>query len=316
MAGPKRLRNAADRAARFAAAQASLTPEELDAQNQSNEAHSVSRLAMTTVMGVKAAKRWFLEFMGDQNPDIDAEAVYLQHGSPCPPTKLLKEYFRYLVRSRVGNLRDRLTVKTLVTYARYFCMMIGRETGQKSVWRTYDGELRNFIHNTLTVEEGAHTDGYVKQMVNSEDLTYLTKRMYKREFVASFPNMREFLNLNLYVCLMVDCCERGGAIVRGLGSTEEMCLRWEDICFYTHQSEEETEPTFDIAANVTIKWCKGWKLKESEWRTVPLPKLLPISMAPKDTLRLLLTAAILDGVINGVESWGDLGRIRAPPGKA
>lgn len=51
-----------------------------------------------------------------------------------------------------------------------------------------------------------------------------------------------------------------------------MCLRWKDVCFYIHQSEDETEPTFNIAANVTIKWSKGQGLKESEWTTIALPK--------------------------------------------
>lgn len=316
MAPPVRPRNAAARAARFAAAQEQLTPEQLEAQKRSNEHFSQSRIALSSIANIKAAKRWFLEFMGDQHADINVEALYLQPGSPLPPMPLLKEYLRYLVRSRIGNLSDKLSTRTLLVYASNHFTMLGRETQQMTNWPSVKGEIRNFILNNLVVDEGAHTVAYVKEMVNSEDLTYLTKRMYEREFVASFPNMRLFLNLNLYICLMTDCCERGGAIVRGNYSTEEMCLKWEDVSFYTHQSEDETEPTFDIAANVTIKWSKGQKLKEGEWRTIPLPSLLPVSMAPEDTLRLLLTAAMLDGVIDGAESWGDLGKIRAPPNEA
>lgn len=276
----------------------------------------MARHALSTIYSIKAARRWFLEFMGDQHPDVNAEALYLQHGSPTPPTPLLKEYLRYIARSRVGNMRDTLSTVTLKVYAANLFSVLHRETGRMVDAGVKRGEIHNFINNDLVVQEGVHTDAAVKKLANSEDVTYLTKRMYEREFVASFANMREFLNLNLYICLMVDCCERGGAIARGLHSTEEMCLRWEDICFYTFQPEDETEPTFDIAANVTIKWSKGQKLKESEWRTIPLPKLLPLSMAPEDSLRLLLIAAILDGVIDGVKSWRDLGAIRAPPGQA
>lgn len=113
------------------------------------------------------------------------------------------------------NLRDQLSVRTLNGYIANLFMLLNRETGQIPDPRIRKDDLHNFTYNNLVVKEGVYTEAYTKQMANSEDLIFLTKKIYKREFIASFPNMREFLNLNLYICLMVDCCECGGGIVRG-----------------------------------------------------------------------------------------------------
>jgi hypothetical protein len=316
MPRPKRPGTAEERAARFDAAQAELTPEELQTQKEQNKQVSLRRITLNYIESLKAAKRWFLQFMEHQYPEVDAKAVYLHPSSPFPSIPLIKEYLRYLARFRVGLLRDELSTVTLLTYMSNLCSMFTRERGRLETLTDTRAELRNFILNDLVTQENVHTDAFDKHIVNSEDLTYLTSRLYERKFIATFPNMREFLNLNLFMCLMVDTSERGGALVKTQYSTDEMCLKWQDISFYSFQPEDDPEPTFDIAANVTIKWSKGQKLKESDWRTIPLAKLLPVSMTREDTLRLLLIVAILDGVIEGVKTWEDLGRIRAPPNEA
>ncbi|KAI4639879.1 uncharacterized protein J4E78_010781 [Alternaria triticimaculans] len=70
---------------------------------------------------------------------------------------------------------------------------------------------------------------------------------------------------------------------------------------------------FDIRAQVKIRWGKGKTLDDSAYKTVPFPGLLPTSMALQDTLRLLLTLAMMDDVLmDDIRSWDDLRSLRLP----
>jgi hypothetical protein len=55
-------------------------------------------------------------FMTDQHPEIDVEGTILAPGLELPDIVLMKEYARYMARSRVGKLGDRISVRTMATY--------------------------------------------------------------------------------------------------------------------------------------------------------------------------------------------------------
>lgn len=88
-----------------------------------------------------------------------------------------------------------------------------------------------------------------------------------------------------------------------------MCLRWEDIKSFSFQSCDED--SFDIAAEVKVRWSKGATLDESAFRIILFPGLLSTSMAIQGTLRMLIMLALLDGVFSdSVQTWDDLLRLR------
>ena len=76
--------------------------------------------------------------------------------------------------------------------------------------------------------------------------------------------------------LLVDTCGRGGEFVFNPARRKHMCLMWKDVGFYSFQSIEDN--SFDIRINVTIHWSKNDTLDDSKLKTIPLVKLLPISM--------------------------------------
>jgi hypothetical protein len=118
---------------RYAAAQAALTPEELEIQRLQDEAPSErpqrpqrprGPLSNTTVNILRAAKRWFIEFMRDQHPQVDVTSLYFTPGASPPELPLLKEYARHLVRTRVGRQNGKLSINTIDSYMRMVISVI------------------------------------------------------------------------------------------------------------------------------------------------------------------------------------------------
>ncbi|KAM0327377.1 hypothetical protein ACHAPQ_007393 [Fusarium lateritium] len=303
--------NREKRRRRFAAAQASLSPEELETQQQQNMEIAHKPLAHTTLYMLKLAKKWFIEFMEDEHPGINAQDQYFASGSPEPDHVLMKEYARYLARSRIGRITGTLKINSIIGYISSLLWAMERETN-----RMYNPQLRNqlgvFISHNLAEQEGLSTASNPKPIAYAEDVSFIVSKLYDSEYLGTFANMRMVLNLTLYIMLVIDTCGRGGEIARINTRPEHMCLRWEDISFYSFQSTDND--TFDIRANIKIRWGKNDTLDDSKYKIIPFARLLPASMALEDTLRLLINTALMDGVFDeGVHSWGDLSRIRLPP---
>lgn len=294
----------------FANAQAALSSAELDMQGKQNEAIAPPSLSAITQKEHAASKQWFLEFMNDQHSNVDVESEYFTLGAPLPNVVVLKEYARYIVRSRRGQLSTKVSVKTVQSYMAMIISLIKRACGHRYM-EPISQEIDNFIKTVLAPHEGLTTIMHDKPVAHSPDLTFILSKLYDPEYLQTFENMRTVLNLTLYMTMMVDTCGRGGELARNFNHEEHMCLRWQDVEFYTFQSSDNHE--FDIRANVKIRWQKNQTLDESAYKTIALPGLLPPSFALEDTLRLLLNLAILDGTIDGVSKWDDLLKLRIPP---
>lgn len=312
---PRTLTPAQKRSARFKKAQAALTPQQLAKQDQQNRAPSIAPIVQITAEELKMARRWFSEFMDDLYPDTDTEATYFTPGADIPDTTILKEYARYLARSRVGRISDKLSVNSMQHYMGMIISIMQRSCHHPSQEMTpMRTEIRNFIRSDLVQQEGISTKMHVKTVAHTEDVTRVLSNLYNPQYLITFSSMRTVLNLTLYILLMVDICGRGCDIARHPQRESHMCLRWEDIDFFSFQSENDD--SMDIRAQITVKWSKGQSLNDSEYRIIPLAGLLPTSHAMQDTLRMLLTLALLDGVFDGVQTWEDLCSMRLPPNLA
>lgn len=311
MAGTNKVE---DRRAKFAAAQAELTLEQLEEQKKQNRTPSNPNWAATTVTMNQYAKRWFIEFLEDQHPDIDAEASYFKPGSRAPSQDLLKEYARYLARSREGFVAEKISARTIQIYIESLFIVLQHEAQHVSLGNLRR-ELYLFTRSNLVKEEDISTKSRPKPLVHGNDLTFIVSQLYNPEFLLRFKEMRTPLNLNLFMLLIVDLGGRGGEIAHNPKRPEHMCLCWQDVDFYTFQSVEDTK--FDIRATVTIRWSKGQSLDESLYRKMPFSGLLPHQLALQDTLRQLLTLSLLDDVLEGtIKTWADLLRLRLPSEEA
>jgi hypothetical protein len=123
-------------------------------------------------------------------------------------------------------------------------------------------------------------------MTHTDDLTLIISRLYNPNYPSTFPNMRTVLNLTLYMLLLVDLSGRGADIARHHLRPEHMCLRWEDVTFFTFRSHDDDD--FAIQAQIKVRWAKGQSLNESQFRIIPLPALFPSSFCLQDTLQMLI----------------------------
>ncbi|RBR19863.1 uncharacterized protein FIESC28_05469 [Fusarium coffeatum] len=214
-----------------------------------------------------AKEKWFIEFMEDQHPEIQAEDAYFQPGCQEPDRILIQEYARYLARSRVGESGGALAVKTVIGYINTCLTAMERDSE-----RQWNPVLRHsfalFVSNNLLTQEGLLTAMKPKLQANSEDVTYIVSRLSHAQYLNIFGNMRQVLNLTLYLMLIVDTCGRGGEFVLNPARPKHMCLMWKDVDFYSFQSVEDNP--FDIRINVAISWSKNDTLDDSKYKTIPL----------------------------------------------
>lgn len=103
------------------------------------------------------ARRWFVEFLWDRRPDIDAGATFFFDEAPFPAVPLFKEYARYLVRSRVGRINERLSLNSVQHYMGMIINIIEREARQEKAFSNTRAEIRNFVASDLVEQEGLST---------------------------------------------------------------------------------------------------------------------------------------------------------------
>ena len=281
------------RMARFEAAQAALSPEQLELQAQQNRTSSKPKLSKLTILEHEKSEQWFREFMQHQHPDVDVDQTFFTPGNAVNLTfPVFKEYARYLSRSRLGQLSEKPTVMTI----RYYTSMIMEIVERKSLSRLYHirKEVHDFVGNELAEQEGLQRLMHPKAVAFSADVTFILSKMYEPQFLATFSNMRTVLNLTLYINLIIDLCGRGGEIARHPLKEKHMCLHWEDIEFYTFRNKDQDE--LDIRMNIKVRWSKNHTLDDWKYKTIPFPRLLPNSMALEDSLRLILNLALMDEV--------------------
>jgi hypothetical protein len=229
-----------------------------------------------------------------------------------PDVVLLKEYARYLARSRVGRISDKLSMRSILHYINMIIAVMRQACGHSAPsMAVIRSETSAFIRGDLVEQEGLHTAMYPKSVAHSRDVTFILSTLYSPNYLSTFGNMRTVLNLTLYMLLMIDLCGRGADIARHNLRPDHMCLRWEDITFYSFQCDDDD--SVDIRAHIKVRWSKGKTLDQSADRTIPLPALLPVSSTLQDTLRILLNLALMDGVFGAnIQTWEHLSAFRLP----
>jgi hypothetical protein len=306
-------KNALARAARFREAQATLTPDELEEQQRQNRTPSERPIAHTYAYLLRTAVTWFSEFMEDQHPKVaNVELSFFTEGAPLSGLTLLGEYARYLVRSRVGRINEKLSVSTVLSYMNCVISVMKRRCRHSNAAiQDTQHEIRKFVQYHLRSQEGITSEMQIKSVAHADDVTFILSKLYEPTYLNSFGSMRVVLNLTLFILLVIDLCGRGGEIAHNHLRPKHMCLRWEDMDFYAFRRDEDQ--SIDIRANVTLKWCKGVSLDESNYKVIPFAGLLPASLALEDSLRHLINLAIMDGVFaSRIKTWADLFKLPLP----
>lgn len=153
-----------------------------------------------------------------------------------------------------------------------------------------DGELSNKVR--------------LKHVATNNDLDLLIDAIFSDAYNLKVLSIRVVLNMALYVNLYVDSCSRGSDLAWGgpkIAEQENHCLCWNHCHFYVVNVDDGESV---IAANIDLKYQKGQRYKDVQ-KTVTL-RLLPATLAMHDSLRLLVTLALVDGVFGPGATWSSL----------
>lgn len=296
----------------YSAEELSLSPEEQE--QQLAELRKIPRpyMAPSTAAELERAEKRFRGLVAYVWPHLDGDALFYTPGAPLPLLEHMGKYAGFLARFTSGALEQNANFRTVIHYMNLTLSTIqtacGHQPAQMSPIRNH---VKDYITGILVEKMGLSTSIPTKGVVHAEDLTFILQKLHKPEYLNTFDNMRTLLNLTLFISLMVDLCARDGEIARKHGNPKHMCLRWEDIEFYSHQCDEDYK--FDIRALIHVRWSEASTPLNPKPKAIPFPGLLPNSMALHDTLRLILNLALLDGLFGRrVKSWSDLHRLRYP----
>ena len=154
-----------------------------------------------------------------------------------------------------------------------------------------DGELSNKVRG--------------KHVATMNDLDLLIDAAFSDAYNLEVQSIRIVLNIALYMNLFVDVCGRGSDLAWGgpsVAEQENHCLCWGHCHFFVVNVNDGDDRS--LAANIEIKYQKGQR-REDVHKTISL-RLLPATMAMQDSLRLLVTLALVDGVFGPGATWAHL----------
>ena len=232
----------------------------------------------------------------------DPEA-YFGPGAQHVSLELTKLYILYLARTSSGKLHEKITTKTARGYISHTISAAYRSTGKKQLDA---GELTQVYAYIKTLERDGELSSKtrVKPVATKNDLDLLIDTVFSDAYSLKLKGIRPVLNLALYMNLFVDSCGRGSDLAWGgpmVAEQENHCLCWNHCHFYVVSLDDGDRV---IAANIELKYQKGQRDKD-EQKTITL-RLLPATMAMHDSLRLLVTLALVDGVFGPRITWADL----------
>ena len=144
----------------------------------------------------------------------------------------------------------------------------------------------------------------VKPVATKNNLDVLIAMVFSDAFALKLSGVRLILNLALYMNLYVVSCGRGSDLAWGGPAVVEQpnhCLCWDHCDFYVVYFDDGDRV---IAVNINLKYQKGQTISDKQ-KTITL-RLLPTAMATQDSLRLLVTLGLVDGVFGPGITWTNL----------
>jgi hypothetical protein len=235
---------------------------------------------------------------------------YFSLGSRLLTIEIIKLFMLFLARTSTGMIDDRITSKTMQGYISHTIGAAYRCTGVKQFTREEVKQVYTYIRN-LEQDGELSNKARFKHVATNNDLDLLIEAAFSDEFSLNVQSIRSVLNIALYMNLFVDSCGRGSDLAYGgasIAEQENHCLCWDHCRFYVVNVDDGDRV---IAANIEIKFQKGQRSKDVQ-KIVTL-RLLPSNMAMHDSLRLLVTLALVDGVFGPGATWASL--IAVDPGK-
>jgi hypothetical protein len=239
-------------------------------------------------------------------PDIEK---YFSLGARLFSLEVIKLFTLFLARTSSGTIDNRIASKTIRSYVSHTIAAAYRCTGIKQI--TPAERVQVYAYIKILERDGEISNKVrFKPLATNEDLDLLIRAALSDDFSLGVQSIRLVLNITLYMNLFVDACCRGSDLAYGgpsVAEQENHCLCWDHCRFYVVNMDGDRV----IAANIEIKYQKGQRGKDLQ-KIISL-RLLPSNMAMHDSLRLLVTLALVDGVFGPGATWASL--LAIDPGK-
>lgn len=247
----------------------------------------------------------FIKLVGpdDSRIRIKDPEMYFCSGAQHMSLELVRLFLLYLARTSSGKLDERITSKTARGYISHTLCAAYRFSGKKQLTAEEMSQVYVYI-NKLERDGELSNKTRVKPVATKNDLDVLIAMVFSDAFALKLSGVRLILNLALYMNLYVDSCGRGSDLAWGGPAVVEQpnhCLCWDHCDFYVVRFDDGDRV---IAANINLKYQKG-QTTSDEQKTITL-RLLPTAMATQDSLRLLVTLGLVDGVFGPGMTWADL----------
>ncbi|KAI9721837.1 MAG: hypothetical protein M1812_002173 [Candelaria pacifica] len=195
---------------RFLDKQETLTEEQQNTAKDLKKRH-FKLLAKSTLLDHESCRRLFVDFIRVTRPDINPQAMFFTLSSSPPTAAMLKAFATFIAQTSQGLIMDQISVKSLHGYMRNFRSVFYQSTNN-TIPKATTEDVSAFIQGPLADQENLCRVRKVKPLTDVHNVELLLSTLYSRSFLETVPNMRDVLNLSLYINLVLDLAAHGGDI--------------------------------------------------------------------------------------------------------
>lgn len=202
----------------------------------------------------------------------------------------------------------KLHYNTLHSHVDKLCLLFKR--AQNPIEERLGRELHEWIDASLVPKGLLSTAAPLKQVAMPADLTLLRDTLFQTDYLSTFADCRSPLQFALFLSLVVDCSRRAGELIASSNKKTDnnKHLKWSQISFFAFP----TPAGVTVRANITFGDLKDKSFNPNKYKVTPL-RLLPLSLAGEDSLRMLLISGLIDEVFEDLKSWDDIQKLRPGP---
>lgn len=326
--------HAANRAAKLAAHQAALPPEQRIVNRNEWDSAVVKRVCVLTREGRRNAKEAFITTISDPSIGIcdtpeEADA-YFQPGDTRRPftTHLLRQFLEASAISRTGTIADDGTMSARSLTRLMINLYGAAKQAGNPVERDVQRDTLVWLEGPLLERGLTHKKTREKHTPLPQDITSFLQNLFNRNFLSTVQTTRDVLLIALFVCLQIDCGARVSDLLMPSMSKEAMgkykiehkekIFTWGCVEIFAFNSEQETMAATGrshrvyVQARLSFRSIKDTQNTGYRLKTIPL-RLLPPTHAAEDSLFWLIVLGLIDGVFDGVSSWSDIEQLRPGP---
>lgn len=219
-----------------------------------------------------------------------------------PKISVIRHFSFYLASIRKGISGDRPRVRSIVGWV-YAEMRVLQSLSGLEWQRPEVKQIFCFIRMNLRKMFSLNTREKEKPTATFEDFKIIVSHVASSQFLSTITNMREALNVLLFLNLYIDTGAKGVDLLVDKNNVNDTGLKWQNCKFFSLRSEFDPSKVL-LAVEVNYIITKSTKAS----RRLKPSLVIEIPEAPLafDSTALLFIAATLAGVFPSHVTWESL----------